>query len=97
MATKQMWCSTCNIVVAAVVETGISKIVVPVIGTALGGLIGMASGEDERDAPKRALLGALLGAAVSAAGHAIVREAVPAAQRLVCGSCGCEHLVAHAA
>jgi hypothetical protein len=87
-----MWCTACNAIVEAVVETGISHIVVPVIGTAVGGLIGAAAGEGDEDTTKRVVAGGLIGAFVGAVGHAIARNAVPLAQKLVCGTCGCSHL-----
>lgn len=92
MNTNKMWCAACNTMVEAVVHTGISKIMVPAVGTAIGALIGGNTGKTKKDAQKKALLGAVIGTVLGAAGQAVVRKAVPAAQKLVCGSCGCAQL-----
>lgn len=93
MSTNKMWCNACNIAVEAVVKTGISQFVVPAVGAAIGGMIGGASGGKKKgEAQERAIVGSLIGGLVSMVGQAIVKEAVPVAQKLVCGNCGCEHL-----
>lgn len=87
------WCTACNAIVEAVVETSVSKILVPAAASALGALIGAGTGTRKRDTQSRAIVGSLLGAALGAVGHAIISETVPAAQKLVCGKCGCAHSV----
>jgi outer membrane lipoprotein SlyB len=95
MNANKVWCAACNTMVEVVVKTGISKIAAPAVGTFLGSMLGATTGR-KRDAPGRAIVGGLIGGFVGLMGDAIAREAVPAAQKLVCGSCGCEHLTEHA-
>lgn len=93
---SKMWCRACNAMVEVVIKKGVSAATVAAtasIGAAMGG----RSAKGKQGALGRAFLGGLLGAATGVAAEVIVRKVVPAAQKLVCGSCGCEHLAEHSA
>ena len=93
---SKMWCRACNAMVEVVIKRGVSAARVAAsasVGAAMSG----RSAKGKQGAFGRAVLGGLLGAATGLAAEAIVRKLVPAAQKLVCGSCGCEHLAEHSA
>lgn len=83
---NRMWCAACCTAVEAVVKEASA--------TGLGALIGGGAGALHAGSRSRPSAGELLVRTVAYGllGHMLESALVPAAQRLVCGRCGCSKL-----
>jgi hypothetical protein len=79
------WCRACRAAVKLVVQDVAPRFVVPGITAAVGTAIGAATGDRKNERVGRGIVGGLVGLAVGA----VAQAATPAAQRWVCGDCGC--------
>ena len=74
-------CNTCRQVVRLVLSEASSR-AIPLTTAALGSAVGATTGRNR-------FANALLGAAVGGAVGGLMNAMVPAAQKWVCGDCGC--------
>lgn len=84
-------CAACCAAVKLVVEDIAPSFVVPGITAAVGGTFAAETGDHDQEPIEpvgRGILGSLIGLAVGA----VAQAATPAAQRWVCGDCGCSHV-----
>jgi len=83
-------CYACKQIVQLVMQKGIPSLVTPALTTATFSALGAVTGKRGTRA-ERAVIGGLLGLLVGG----IVEAATPAAQKWVCGDCGCDNVSPH--
>jgi hypothetical protein len=85
---NRMWCAACCTAVEAVVKEASAS--------GLGAIIGSGAGALHAGSRSRPTAGEMVVRTIAYGflGHVIESALVPAAQRLVCGTCGCSKLSA---